>query len=412
QARLADGRALPTWLSFDTATQRFSGTPANADVASLLIRVTASDLAGASAVGDFSLTVANVNDAPTLVESIAAQSGRPGALFDFRLPATTFVDIDVGDILSYSATLADGSPLPTWLRFDNQSRSFSGTPSSVDVGILSLRILAVDRAGAQAEAFMAVVIGSLPTAPVVAPAPAAAAAVAPPDPVPEPAVEVATAVPATVAAERGGGTLTAAPPAVELAAGDRVFASYAGLNRDEIKAVSRAVVVEVPTAPRLNASRSDAVLAAPVVAQLGDISLSPMLQALNSDAWQRRLEELHRQMEQGGQQQQAMVASGIAVTGGLSIGYVVWLVRGGVLLSSMLSALPAWQILDPLPVLAAAKRGGPNGKNEPSDDDELEGLFDAGPAVARPTAAALASGGPATMQDTPDPMSRPEVDPR
>jgi hypothetical protein len=36
----------------------------------------------------------------------------------------------------------------------------------------------------------------------------------------------------------------------------------------------------------------------------------------------------------------------------LSVGYLVWLVRGGILLSSLLSALPAWRMLDPLPVLA------------------------------------------------------------
>jgi hypothetical protein len=51
-----------------------------------------------------------------------------------------------------------------------------------------------------------------------------------------------------------------------------------------------------------------------------------------------------------------VVASTIAASAGLSAGYVVWLIRGGVLLSGVLSALPAWQLIDPLPVLAYIKR--------------------------------------------------------
>jgi len=117
-------------------------------------------------------------------------------------------------------------------------------------------------------------------------------------------------------------------------------------------------------------------------------------------------------VQEGGDRQQALVALGVGVSGGLSIGYVVWLVRGGVLLSSMLSALPVWQILDPLPVLAAAQRGGARGQDLPPDDAELEGLFDAGPAAPRPTVAPSVPGGPESLQQAPDPMPSPEVDPR
>jgi hypothetical protein len=49
-AALADGGPLPAWLSFDPATRTFSGSPGNADVGTLAVRVTATDLAGASAV--------------------------------------------------------------------------------------------------------------------------------------------------------------------------------------------------------------------------------------------------------------------------------------------------------------------------------------------------------------------------
>jgi hypothetical protein len=40
----------------------------------------------------------------------------------------------------------------------------------------------------------------------------------------------------------------------------------------------------------------------------------------------------------------------VSVTG-LTVGYVLWLIRGGTLLASLVSSLPAWCAFDPLPVL-------------------------------------------------------------
>ena len=68
--------------------------------------------------------------------------------------------------------------------------------------------------------------------------------------------------------------------------------------------------------------------------------------------------------------------STIAISTGVSIGYVLWLVRSGVLLGSVLTSLPAWQTLDPLPVLDAFRRGGAGG----DDDDEVERVFGRGDA--------------------------------
>ena len=143
-ATLADGSALPAWLSFDGIT--FSGTPLNSDVTSIDVRVTATDIAGAFATSDFSLSVANTNDAPTPATAIAAQTATEDAAFSFAIPDGIFADMDVGDTLTYIATLADGSALPTWLSFDGTT--FSGTPLNDDVGSINLRITATDIAGA------------------------------------------------------------------------------------------------------------------------------------------------------------------------------------------------------------------------------------------------------------------------
>ena len=64
-----------------------------------------------------------------------------------------------------------------------------------------------------------------------------------------------------------------------------------------------------------------------------------------------------------------VVGSSIAVSTGLSVGYVLWMIRGGVLLSSVLSSMPAWRLVDPLPVL-----GFLDDEDDDDHDDSLESL--------------------------------------
>jgi hypothetical protein len=66
-----------------------------------------------------------------------------------------------------------------------------------------------------------------------------------------------------------------------------------------------------------------------------------------------------------------VVASATAVSASLSIGYVIWLVRGGALLSSLMASLPAWRLVDPLPVLGNMASG-----EDQSDDDSLDAMID------------------------------------
>ena len=60
------------------------------------------------------------------------------------------------------------------------------------------------------------------------------------------------------------------------------------------------------------------------------------------------------------------------MTTGLSVGYVMWLLRGGMLLSSILSSLPAWRLVDPLPVLASLEK---SAKKDRADDESLESII-------------------------------------
>lgn len=151
-ATFTDGSPLPAWLTFDPATSTFSGTPTNADIPSFSItysiRVTATDPENASVSDDFDLTLTNVNDAPSLAVPISDQGTIIDRSFSYDLPDNTFTDIDPGEILNYSASLVDGSPLPSWLTFDPISLTFLGTPSVNDYGALEISVIATDASGA------------------------------------------------------------------------------------------------------------------------------------------------------------------------------------------------------------------------------------------------------------------------
>ena len=74
----------------------------------------------------------------------------------------------------------------------------------------------------------------------------------------------------------------------------------------------------------------------------------------------------------------AGVVSGAAVS--LSVGYVLWIIRGGYLLSSLLSSMPAWRFIDPLPILDNLDGEPAKGKKDDEDDDEsLQSLLEKQP---------------------------------
>jgi Ca2+-binding RTX toxin-like protein len=157
---LADGSALPSWLSFDAATGTFSGTPTNGDVGTVSVRVTALDGGGASVSDTFDIAVANTNDAPELVQPIADQSATAGQAFSMAIAGDAFRDIDAGDSLSYSVLMADGSALPSWLTFNPDTRTLSGTPDAA--ANLQLQVVATDGSGASAADTFALNVAAAP----------------------------------------------------------------------------------------------------------------------------------------------------------------------------------------------------------------------------------------------------------
>ena len=114
----------------------------------------AADLEG-TAIGSTDITILDddtttPNTPPTVATAIPDQSATVGTAFSYAFPATTFTDAE-SDPLTYTATKADGTPLPAWLSFNESTRAFSGTPPAA--GTVSVKVTASDGAGSVSDTF-------------------------------------------------------------------------------------------------------------------------------------------------------------------------------------------------------------------------------------------------------------------
>ena len=156
---MSNGAALPSWLSFNAATGTFTGTVANS-ATGLSVKVTATDTSGLSASETFS--IATPAAAPTLTAQTSAQTWKLGQAVNFTLASNTFADPQ-GESLTYSATLSNGTALPSWLSFNAATGTFTGTVANSATG-LSVKVTATDTSGLSAsETFSIATPAAAPT---------------------------------------------------------------------------------------------------------------------------------------------------------------------------------------------------------------------------------------------------------
>ena len=138
-ATQANGSALPSWLTFNAATETFTGTAPNTPGA-LTINVTATDTGGLSSSETFSVVIPA--SAPVLTAQTAPQTWAENAKVSFTLPSNTFTDPQ-GQKLTYAATQSNGWSLPSWLSFNSSTGTFSGTAPSTATS-LKITVTATD----------------------------------------------------------------------------------------------------------------------------------------------------------------------------------------------------------------------------------------------------------------------------
>ncbi|PWN38356.1 uncharacterized protein FA14DRAFT_177629 [Meira miltonrushii] len=161
---------LPSWLKFDAASLTFTGTPPDQDagktvqipVEGSLTSSTGGSSGNTSATEDFDLPIINepapVVNIPIVKQLSSASSLGPSKMlaadtihlplgwsFSIGLQGDTFT-IPTGQRVYWSANLADGSALPTWLTFSADSYDFYG--------------VAPNNVGPQGEEYDVVITGS------------------------------------------------------------------------------------------------------------------------------------------------------------------------------------------------------------------------------------------------------------
>ncbi|MBM6584133.1 cadherin domain-containing protein [Microvirga sp. BT689] len=146
----ADGRFALTGASLIVS----NGAKLNFETGSShTVTVRVRDSAGLSFSKTLTVSVADINEAPTRITAIPDQSVSEGRAWSYTVPADAFSDVDTGTTLTYSATQANGAPLPPWLSFNATTRTFSGMPPATFNGPMDLTITARDQALSISDTF-------------------------------------------------------------------------------------------------------------------------------------------------------------------------------------------------------------------------------------------------------------------
>ena len=131
------------------------------------------------------------------------------------------------------------------------------------------------------------------------------------------------------------------------------------------------------TDPAPTHGSSDTVRPTPIVSPSSPLSGRP------SDALLSQLNWMGQQFDRERRSTVMVVGAAGGLTSLVSVGYVLWAVRGGSLIGSLLAALPLWRWLDPLPILefpgrdVERRRKEADRPDKPKDQDEqrLESLL-------------------------------------
>ncbi|KAA3654257.1 MAG: DUF4347 domain-containing protein [Proteobacteria bacterium] len=346
------------------------------------------------------LLVTPVNDAPTVspppAQSITAGGGFGPLSFtvgDAESAASTLI---VTARSSNPAVLPDSAIV---LSGSGATRSISVTPGHGGSSGVAQIVLEVSDGSTSSSGQFSVTASAPATVPPTTP-PASSEPAADPAPEPEPAPDAvaSTPSPAAAAADPAPAPAAATPAAEPAPVQDApLVLQNVAPPGDTFDTPATADTPHSDTASLRVALSSTDVLA--LLYTPTDVVTQVSVEGQVSSAFREaRLEQALAQLRQQADEEAIGTQQGIGVSvvtgAGLTIGYVAWLIRGGVLLTSLLSTMPAWRLLDPLPILNSSgnKRGG-------TDDDSLEALVDTAPAEpepapARPTAQTPQEGAP------------------
>ncbi len=341
------------------------------------LALTARDTGGNELHSLLIVNVHDINEAPVADNDnlSAFELSKPNFTppYSVEIPTDLFRDPD-GDPLTVTASLADGSALPAWIEYDPVTLTLTLTKDAPVGTTPAIRLIATDPSGSlvfndltlQVEPILAAAVAIGPDSPKDAAAPIFEERNIDNNTVQQPQDTTGESSESSSTQERQ--TTENAPFSEPLALPDIVTTPT---NQRGDTAIT---VQESSTyaARRLmkNDDFKDAVyqstFATPLVQLLADpqVQDDAGLEQLLSGSMDNSRETLEEQQASIKQ----VIASTVTISSGFSIAYVMWLVRGGALAASVLTGLPAWRNIDPLPVLGTLE--GPD--DNVGDNETLE----------------------------------------
>lgn len=350
---------------------------------SISLALTVTDSAGAMTTQSLILEVLDLNDAPvaqsnnTSIESIIGET--------INLDTLIFTDQDDTN-LTLTAALPDGSPLPAWLSFNptTQALQFSGDQQDwPETTTLEIVVVATDSTGDSDSTLVELILESAEP-----PTPAAALPGLPIDmPESEP---VTTTTPTTEETPEEPDTTADATPdadatphsepvinALENAALEVGSGAVQQINESINTAAEPYTIVPGSfsikhdrTEIRETDSQLALLLPKPLEISLAKLIKPNLIDLAYDPEFTKRLDTQQQQLAKQRVTVERIETVSFGVTTGVSVGYILWMIRSGAVFASMMSALPAWRAIDPLPVLSSFDN------DDDSDDESLTSMVE------------------------------------
>jgi len=311
----------------------------------------------------FIIDVIDVNEFPYLTGELEDVSGSKP--FVYKLPLNSFADPD-DDPLTISASLNDGSLLPDWLLFDSVSGEFTVTDAVEDGTQVSVLVLATDPSGESVSDEISISVELV-------------VAAAEPVLVPQTVLDLNSMAESAQVLDASSNDEVvnneAAPENILNSgfAGPRF--SGPGISPESLRPVTVESSDNLATIETITGRASERPVIqhqAPVVVDIQrteSVSVQTNTDEALLIATSRQFDHFREQVQRSVDTETVVVAATISAGTGFSVGYIIWLLRGGILLSSVLSSLPAWRNIDPLPVLSSF-----SSSSTDEDDESIESL--------------------------------------
>ncbi len=339
---------------------------------SVTLTITVTDEFAASSSSEFIINVIDTNERPiaqfsTQTVETPIDQALDISMFEFVDPENENVTINV--------VLSNGEPLPVWLVHDpdNQTISFNNAPA--DVTSIDINLVATDDRGASSEQALTI---------MVADEPVLAAAI---EPLPEPEIPTpaTTSEPASKGSSNNDEENTEEQDSNEGDNKPTLNNALPDTQSIEVASVDLGHLIKPLDVLQLIDLKNQSTQYSSTATTLGISSLNvdPVdvfqlnLQSTFENTQTIEFRELASVFDRQKQEtsealasETRLIASSFTFTSGLSVGYLLWLIRGGTIIGSVLSSLPAWRLVDPLPIL------GTLGDDYDEDDESLESMVE------------------------------------